>query len=148
MLDFTLTRQINAPPSRVYTIFADVTVLQKAVPEIIEVEILSETKIGHGVRYRETRKMFGRVAQEVMEMTEAVEDQRLRLASSPQGLTWETLVEVNPTQAGTALRYTCHITPTGMMGRMMLLFMKSTITKALERDLDAIKAFAEMDEPF
>ena len=81
MANVTVTRRIDAPADVVFRAVAHVEQFSQAVPGILRVEFLSEAKSGVGARFRETRMMMGREASTELEVTEYVENERVRIVS-------------------------------------------------------------------
>jgi len=67
-----LACQINiaAPSALVWSVVTDIERAAENIPAIKSVEILDGPRTGKGLRWRETRVMFGREATEVMEIAE------------------------------------------------------------------------------
>ena len=81
MSRITVTRTIDAPIDLVFQTVADERRLSQALPHIVKVEFLSDVKAGVGTRFRETRLMNGKEATTELEVTEFVENERVRLVS-------------------------------------------------------------------
>ncbi|MCE2540939.1 MAG: SRPBCC family protein [Acidobacteria bacterium] len=90
MANVTVTRRIDAPADVVFRVVAHVEQFSQAVPGILRVEFLSEVKSGVGARFRETRMMMGREASTELEVTEYVENERVRIVSEAGGALWDT----------------------------------------------------------
>ena len=58
----TVSRTIDAPIERVFNAVADITEFSKALPHIVNVEFLTDSRLGVGTRFRETRLMRGKEA--------------------------------------------------------------------------------------
>ena len=78
----------------VFRTVAHVEQFSQAVPGILRVEFLSEVKSGVGARFRETRMMMGREASTELEVTEYVENERVRIVSEAGGALWDTVFTV------------------------------------------------------
>ena len=92
----TVSRTIKAPSAAVFETVAQVDNYTKAVPDIVEVEYLSEQHMGVGTRFRETRLMGKRKASTELEVTEYVPNERVRLVSDQGGTIWDTVFTVTP----------------------------------------------------
>lgn len=55
MTRFTATRSINARIDLVFKTISDINNFSKSIPDVINVEFLSDVKSGVGTRFRETR---------------------------------------------------------------------------------------------
>ena len=65
----TVTKTIAAPIDWVFETIADIENLKRAIPHIIDIEFLSQTRTGIGTRFRETRLMKGKEATTELEVT-------------------------------------------------------------------------------
>ena len=143
MPNVTVTRRIDAPVDVVFRTVAHVEQFSQAVPHIVRVEFLSEVKSGVGARFRETRMMMGREASTELEVTEYVENERVRIASEAGGALWDTVFTVAPDGAGTELKMVMDARPQTLSARTALPLIIGTVRKAVEQDMDAIKSFCE-----
>ena len=140
-----LSRTIDAPVGVVFSTVADSSNFSEAVPHIEHVEFLSEARTGVGARFRETRLMGSRRATTELEVTEYVQDERVRFVADQGGTIWDTIftVEPGPEGRGTRLRMVMEAKPHKLLARLVTPLMKRVITKAIAADLDAVKAYAE-----
>jgi carbon monoxide dehydrogenase subunit G len=139
----TVTRLIRAPADVVFRTVADIAQFSKAIPHIVKVEFLSDRKSGLGTRFRETRSMNGREMRTELEMTEYVENQRARLVADTHGTVWDSLFEVAAETGQTRLTLTMDARPHRLLPRLMNPLIRGMVQKALERDMDAVKAYCE-----
>ena len=143
MANVTVTRRIDAPADAVFRTVAHIEQFSQAVPHILRVEFLSEVKSGVGTRFRETRMMMGREASTELEVTEYVENERVRIASEAGGALWDTVFTVAPDGEGTELKMVMDATPRTTSARMTLPLVIGVVQKAVEQDMDSVKAFCE-----
>ena len=143
MANVTVTRRIDAPADVVFRTVAHVEQFSQAVPDILRVEFLSEVKSGVGARFRETRMMMGREASTELEVTEYVENDRVRIVSEAGGALWDTVFTVAPDGEGTELKMVMDARPQTLSARMTVPLVIGTVRKAVEEDMDAIKSFCE-----
>src|SRR6185503_18070772 len=91
----TVTRTVNAPPEVVFRTVADIRQFSKAVPGVVKYEFLSEVQSGVGTRFRQTRVRDGKEATTELEVTEYVENARVRLVTDDKhGTVWDTVFAV------------------------------------------------------
>ncbi len=102
----TVTRVIDAPLDFVFRTVAEIDNFSNAISHIVDVEFLSDIHVGVGARFRETRLMMGREASTVLEVTEYVQNARVRLVSDEGGTVWNSVFEVETVDQGTALTLT------------------------------------------
>ena len=143
MANVTVTRRIDAPADVVFRTVAHVEQFSEAVPHILRVEFLSEAKSGVGARFRETRMMMGSEASTELEVTEHVENERVRIVSEAGGALWDTVFTVAPDGAGTELKMVMDARPQTLSARMTVPLIIGTVRKAVEEDMDAVKSFCE-----
>ena len=143
MANVTVTRRIDAPADAVFRTVAHVEQFSRAVPHILRVEFLTEVKSGVGARFRETRMMMGREASTELEVTEYVENERVRIASEAGGALWDTVFTVAPDGEGTELKMVMDASPLTTSARMTLPLVMGAVRKAVEQDMDSVKAFCE-----
>jgi len=143
MSTMTSVRHIAAPTERVFSTVADIANFSKAVPHIVRVDFLSEQRVGVGTRFRETRLMNGREASTELEVTEYIEGERIRLVSDSQGTVWDSVFTVVPRAEGCELTLVMDARPYKLLAKLTTPLLKGFIAKALEKDMDAVKAWCE-----
>ncbi len=143
MTQTTVTRQINAPIEKVFSTVADINKFSQVIPHIIDVEYLTEQKIGKGTRFKETRLMKGKRATTELEVTEYVENQHVRLVSDAGGTIWDTIFTVKPEKGHTELTMVMQAKPYKFLSKLINPLIKGMIEKAITSDMDAVKEYCE-----
>lgn len=140
-----ITRTINAPVEAVFEAVANISKFTEAVPQIMRVDFLTESRGGVGTRFRETRKMRGREASTVLEVTEYVRNKHVRLVSDAGGTVWDSLFTVAPVGDGesTRLDLVMEARPYRLMARVFVPLMRGVVAKAVAEDMDAVKGWVE-----
>ncbi len=139
----TVKRTIHAPVDLVFKTVSDINNFSKAVPHIVSAEILSDTKSGVGTRFRETRLMNGKEAKTVLEVTEFVENGRVRMVADSHGTVWDSLFTVKPAGESTDLELMMDARAHKLLPKIINPLIKGMIQKAVEKDLDAVKTYCE-----
>lgn len=141
----TITRTIHAPVETVFEAVSDISNFREAVPHIVRVEFLTESRVGVGTRFRETRMMGKREASTVLEVTEYVKNERVRLVSDAGGAVWDSLFTVTPVGdgQGTRLDLVMEARPYRLLSRVFVPLMKGVVAGAVEGDMDAVKGWVE-----
>ncbi len=135
---------ISAPVSKVFDTVAHIENFQQAVPHVVNIEYLSETKRGVGTRFAETRVFNGREARTELEITEYVVDDHVRIVSESGGALWDSVFTVRPSDdGGTHLKLVMESTPRTVRARLMNPLIRGFLKKALQSDMDAVKAYLE-----
>ena len=136
-------RTINAPVDRVFETVSDINNFSKAVPGIVKVEVLSDVQVGVGTRFRETRLMNGKEATTELEVTEFVENEYIRIVSDTHGTIWDSVFTVKPSGEQTELLLVMDAKPYKVAAKLTTPLIKGPLKKALEQDMDAVKAYCE-----
>jgi len=139
----TVIRQINAPIATVFDAVAHIDNFSKAVPGITKVEFISETRSGVGTKFRETRVMNGREATVELQVTEYVMNDHVRIVSDTHGTVWDTVFKVESQGEQTSLTMTMDANAYKLLPKLMNPLIKGMIQKAIESDMDAVKAYCE-----
>jgi carbon monoxide dehydrogenase subunit G len=140
-----VTRRIDAPVSKVFETVAQIENFSKALPHITKVEFLTDSHVGVGTRFRETRLMDGREGTTELEVTEYVEDEHVRIISDTHGTVWDTLFTVRAAEGQTELEMVMDARAYKLLPKLVNPLIKNAIKNAIEKDLDAVKAYCEGD---
>ena len=146
MSTITVTKRIHAPKDLVFKTVSDINNFSKAVPDIINVEFLTEQKYGVGTKFRETRDMNGRKATTELEVTELVENAHIRIVSDTMGTIWDSLFTVEKKEDGTELTLIMDAKAYKMMSKIANPLMKGMMKKALEKDMVSVKNYCESNK--
>ncbi len=146
MTQISITRTIAAPTDLVFRTVADIRNFSRAIPDIVGVEFLSDIESGVGTRFRETRRHGGKEFSNELEVTEYVDNDRVRIVADSHGTVWDTVFTVESESDGTLLRMVMDARPHSFVSRLSNPVMKGFIRKAIERDMDAVKAYCEAKE--
>ena len=138
---------IAAPQQAVWERIADIEHAHERIPAIKRIEVLSPQRHGLGLRWRETRVMFRKEATEVMEITQWRPPHEYVTSAQSHGSDYRCTLRVEPAAAGSMLSFHFTAMPLTLtakvMGALMGPLMRGAITKALQDDLNAIKASCE-----
>ncbi len=114
------------------------------MPNIVSVEFLTEQRKGVGTRFRETRLMGKRKASTELEVTEYVENERIRLVSDQGGTIWDTVFTVQSAPAGgVELKMVMDANAYKLAAKLFNPLIKRMIAKFIEKDMDAVKSYCE-----
>ncbi len=137
------SRSISAPIETVFQTIADIRNFSKAVPHIVKIEFLTEQKVGVGTRFEETRLMNGREHTVELEVTELVENDRIRMVSDAGGTIWDTVFTVSQAADTVALDMEMDVKPYKLLAKLMTPLIRGTVVKGVATDMDAVKAYCE-----
>lgn len=137
------TRQIQAPVDQVFDVVAHIENFQKAVPDIVGIDYLSDVHRGVGTKFRETRRMGKREAACDLEVTEYEPSRRVRIVSDAGGTIWDTVFAISPHGDGASLEMVMEDRPYKLLAKLFTPLIRGMIRKAVSKDMDAVKAFCE-----
>lgn len=144
---WVVTRRIQAPAAQVFATVADIAQFKRAIPHIVEVEYLSAARSGVGTRFRETRLMKGKRITTELEVTEWIANDHVRLVADTHGTVWDSLFAVSREQDATILTRTMNASSVKLLPRVMIPLIYRMVQKAVEGDMDAVKAWCEKGAP-
>jgi carbon monoxide dehydrogenase subunit G len=139
---------IEASPERVFAAMTDLDGYRHWMNGFVGVEKLTEGPFGVGTEWRETRRMFGREASEVFEVTACEAPSRLRLrvdgtrGASRKG-EYRFEYALAPEGTGTRVRMTGAIDLPGWFAGLMSRLLVGMFKKAVDKDLLALKQHLE-----
>ena len=99
-------RDIIAEAGDVWAVLTDLERFAKVLSAVDAVERVSGEGFGPGVRWRETRHMFGKTSTEEMWVAEMDAPQRMVVKAESKNTVYETVYELTPTGLGTRLSVT------------------------------------------
>jgi len=140
---------INAPRSTVWAVMADIANAAQTCSGIEKIEVLEQPSQGLvGLKWRETRILFGKPASADKRITEAVENEFYKTRAEDGGFVFVSTLRLSDAPNGGVTLTSIHDSlPQTFMARVMsipmTLFFKGVARKALMQDLNDIKAAAE-----
>ena len=138
-----VNRTIAAPIDLVFRTVAEIEHFSKAIPDIVKIEMLSDVNKGVGTRFRETRLMRGKEVSTELEVTEYVENERVRIVTDTHGTVWDTVFVVKEADGATELTMTMDAKAYKLLPRLMNPLICGMIKKAVAKDMDAVKSYCE-----
>lgn len=152
-ISFQSEMLIQARPIEVLGAITNLDAWPRWMPGLVRVEKLTEGQVDLGTRWRETRRMYGREASEVFQVTEYEPPGRLGLlVDGSQGTTgkgeYRFLYLLEPAGEGaTRLTLEGDIDMPGMAARLLGFLFKGMMRMGCERDLVAMKEWVEGGTP-
>lgn len=144
----TVDTEIAAPRADVWRIVTDIENAATTIKAIESVEILERPQAGIvGLKWRETRTMFGQKATEVMWVTDAVEGAHYATRAESHGSVYKSRIDLEDRNGRTRLAMTFEGEPKSIGARIMWgltgFLFKGATRKAIAQDLADIKAALE-----
>lgn len=148
MKPFDVNTQIAAPKEAVWKIITDIENSAATLSAIQTIEVLERPEEGLvGFKWRETRTMFGKEAQETMWITDAADNDYYQTRAESHGAVYISRLSVAEEAGTTTLRMTFAGEAQSFMAKamsaVMMPFFRGATIKALDKDLADIKAAAE-----
>ncbi len=143
MTPIIVTRIINEAIEVVFATISDIRQLSKALPHVVKFEYLSVVNSGVGTHFRETRLIKGKEATTEVEITEYVENERVRMVADSRGTVWDTVFTVTSENGCTTLTTRMAARSDKLFSRVMNPLIRGMIAKAVEKDMDLVKSYCE-----
>lgn len=147
-LSLDLQETIAAPPATVWAELTDIPNWPRWLPNLVKMEVLAESTFSVGMRFRETRKMFGRDATELFEVTIAQPIHSFELhvdgreGSSRRG-SYRFIYRLEPVAVGTCLHLDVRIEDMGWFFKHIARIFTGGFRRVLAADLAAFKRHVE-----
>ena len=140
--------QIAASKSAVWAIITDIENAQQTKSGIESIEVINKPENGFvGFKWREGRKMFGKLDYVTMWISEAVENKYYKAAAHCHGSKYLSTFTIEEHNNQSLLRMTFEATAisTGakIMNGLMSRLIKKSMKKVLQQDLQDIKTTVE-----
>ncbi|WP_372761138.1 SRPBCC family protein [Pseudoalteromonas sp.] len=139
---------INSPKRKVWAAITNIDNSANMLSSVIDAKVIEQPQHGLiGLKWQETRKMFGKAATETMWITDAVSNEYYCTRAENCGAIYTTKLSLTEAEPGTCLTMTFAASSDSMWVRMMSavmgLLMNRTMRNMLKKDLDEIKYYVE-----
>lgn len=141
---------INGSRAAVWAAITNIEKASEFISGIMKIEILQKPASGLvGLKWRETRMLFGKPTGVDKWITEAVENEFYKTSAEDSGFVFDTTMRISEGSGGMTLISSHETRPQGFAARIKALPMflfKGVIRKAIMQDLNDIKAAVEAME--
>jgi hypothetical protein len=138
---------INGSRAAVWAAITDIENAAKIISGIMKIEIVEKPVTGLvGLRWKETRMLFGEPATVEKRITEVAENEFYKTRAEDSGYVFLTTLRLSEGSGGITLTSSHETTPQGLIARLKALpmvFFKGVIRKAILQDLNDIKSAVE-----
>ena len=139
---------IAAPKDKIWVAITDIENCSEMISAIQGLTILNKPDDGLvGLKWSETREMFGKQASETMWITEAVEDDYYCTRAESNGSVYRTRLALDDDVGNTRLTMSFTAQAESMVAKIIWActgyMIKGSMRKALAQDLQDIKEFVE-----
>jgi uncharacterized membrane protein len=140
--------KIDAPAEKVWRLITDIENSSTTISGIDKIEILQQPTDGLvGLKWRETRTMFGKEATEVMWITDAAENEFYQTRAESHGSIYISKLTITQADNGVVLSMgfdgQAQSFGAKLMYGLMGFMFKNATKKALKKDLEDIKTAVE-----
>ena len=143
----TVSEEIDAPRERIWHLITDIDTWSDTISGIVSIEVLERPDTGVvGLKWRETRVMFGKEADETMWISAAEPSQWYETAAESHGSKYSTRLSLDDANGKIRLTMSFSAEPTTTAAKLMSLlsFMfNGTMRKLLQKDLIDVRLAAE-----
>lgn len=141
---------INGSKAAVWSAITDIEHAAEIISGIERIEVVEKPANGLvGLRWRETRMLFGKPATAEKWITDAAESQFYKTRAEDMGFVFVSTMSLSENGGGVTLTSRHDSIPQGIVARLqsipMALFFKGVVKKALLQDLTDIKSAVEQE---
>ena len=139
---------INGSRAAIWDVMTDFENASETITGIQKIEILEKPAKGLvGLRWRETRMLFGKPATAEKWITDAAENEFYKTRAESDGFVFLSTTSISESSGGMTLSTSHDSQPQGIVARLlstpMMFFFKGVARKALLQDLNDIKVAVE-----
>ena len=139
---------INGSKAAIWAAITNIENASETISGILKTEVLEKPANRLvGLRWRETRMLFGKPATAEKWITDAAENEFYKTRAEDGGFVFLTTKRISESSGGMTLTECHESKPQGIVARLMsipmVLFFKGVIKKALLQDLNDIKSAVE-----
>lgn len=154
-MEVTVTRETTASPAAVWAVMTDIEGTTETLSGVTGIERLDGGEgFGPGLRWRETREVFGEEATEELEVTAVDPGRSYTVEADSGGTHYRSVLTVEPAATGATGATITMTFGAEQSGGRIATFLSATVgrlfqgptRKALQQDLDDIAAAAEAAE--
>jgi len=140
---------INGPKSVVWAAITNIENASETISGILNIEVLEKPANGLvGLRWRETRMLFGKPATVEKWITDAAENEFYKTRAEDNGFVFFTTIRLSEGSGGITLISSHDSKPQGVVARLMsipMFLFKGVAKKAILQDLNDIKSAVEQE---
>ena len=147
-MDIEVDIRIGKPKEVVWSAITNIENFSSMISGIIDLNVLNQPEDGLvGLKWTETRKMFGKEASETMWITESVENVYYCTRAESHGSVYVTKLSLKESGTNTLLTMSfaakAQTLAIKIISACMGVFIKSSMRKLLRKDLEDIKRHVE-----
>jgi carbon monoxide dehydrogenase subunit G len=141
---------INGSKAAIWAVITDIDNASKIISGIENIEVLEKPATGLvGLKWRETRMLFGKPATTEKRITDAAENEFYKTIAEDGGFVFVTTKSISESSGGMTLTERHESRPQGIVAKLMSipmgLLFEGVAKKAVLQDLNDIKAAVEQE---
>jgi len=141
---------INGSKAAVWAAITDIENASETISGIEKIEVLEKPANGLvGLKWRETRMLFGKPATAEKWITDAAENEFYKTRAEDRGFVYVTTMSISESSGGITLTSSHDSQPQGLVAKVMSIPMgilfKGVARKAILQDLNDIKSVVEQE---
>ncbi|QST00491.1 SRPBCC family protein [Pontibacillus sp. ALD_SL1] len=147
MTAFTDEVVIEKPLEEVFAFTTNIDNFKKVMPNVVQVETITEGAFGVGTKIKETREIKGRKGTTTIEVIDFVPSERYSVRSALEGL--ETIYHYSfheDEKQTTTIKFECEINTSTLKMKMIKPIFKRTLQREDKEHLSLIKKALEESE--
>ncbi len=142
---------VGGPKTAVWEVITDIENAAETISGIDQVEVLEKPADGLvGLKWRETRTMFGKSATEVMWITDAADNEFYKARAESHGCVYISTMSIAGNSESCTLTMSHETQPQSFLAKLLMapmgLIFKGALRKTILKDLQDIKAAVERKE--
>jgi hypothetical protein len=138
---------INGSKAAIWAAITNIENASEIISGIENIEVLEKPANGLvGLKWRETRMLFGKSATAEKWITDAAENEFYKTRAEDQGFVYLTTISISESSGGITLTSSHDSKPQGIVAKLLsipMLLFKGVAKKALLQDLNDIKSAVE-----
>ena len=140
---------INGSKAAIWAAIINIENASKTISGIEKIEVVEKPANGLvGLRWRETRMLFGKPATAEKWITDAAENEFYKTRAEDRGVVFITTLRISESSGGITLTSSHDSKPQGIVARiksMPMFLFKGVVRKAILQDLNDIKSAVEQE---
>ena len=141
---------INGSKAAIWAAITNIENASETISGIEKIEVLEKPATGLvGLKWRETRMLFGKPATADKWITDAAENEFYKTRAESDGFVFLSTIRISESSGGITLTSAHDSQPQSIVARLlstpMMFLFKGVMTKALLQDLNDIKAAVEQE---
>lgn len=146
-MTITVSEEIDAPREKIWNLITDIDTWADTIDGITSIDVIHKPESGVvGLKWKETRVLFGKEAVETMWITAAEPNRWYETRAENHGAIYSTRLSLEESNNKVVLTMTFSVKPTTIASKLMSVIgslFNGTMRKLIQKDLTDIRHVAE-----